>query len=444
MSEIASSSSGTMTADVAVSSSVPSPVEEKKLSLPTSISTSPFTSSPLIDIDTSLFLDDLPAHYAAAHAFYKSIGSPKTVCAPMVNQSDLPFRMLVRNHGAELCYTPMIHSQVLKTRKGNYGKMFGTCTEDRPLFAQFCGDDPEVVLWSAKVVQDHVDAIDLNFGCPQQIAKRGHYGAFLLEETRLVQKIVRTLHDGLKVPVTVKMRMLLNDPTGDKTIALARALQDSGASVLTIHGRTREMIKQRIAMADFAMLRRVKASLSIPVFVNGGIETMHDVRAALHLTGADAVMVSEALLNWPGMFNSEVPKTDLRALVEKMRAGGGPTGPRTLAEQVEAATASATHFVTASTLAGSAVPPPAAVVMPDPLLLAQELLANCVKYPGWDTIIRPHLFKMMFRELSIHTDIRTLLSTKPVPEVGRSMTCYSMVLCSGDFRADLTCFSVML
>ena len=110
----------------------------------------------------------------------------------------------------------------------------------------------------ARRVPDGGDAIDLNFGCPQQIARRGHYGSFLLEETQLVQRLVRRLRDGLRVPVTVKMRVVLDDPTGAKTVALARALQDSGASLLTLHGRTREMIKQKIGPCDFEIIARVK------------------------------------------------------------------------------------------------------------------------------------------------------------------------------------------
>ena len=105
---------------------------------------------------------------------------PMLVCAPMVDQSELPFRLLTRKYGANLTYTPMLHSRMMITQKTYKTENFKTCPEDRPLVAQICGDDPDVVLKAAQMLEGEVDAIDLNFGCPQGIAKRGHYGAFLL------------------------------------------------------------------------------------------------------------------------------------------------------------------------------------------------------------------------------------------------------------------------
>lgn len=107
---------------------------------------------------------------------------------------------------------------------------------------QFCGNDPQTILKAAKLVEDKCDAVDLNVGCPQTIARRGNYGSYLLEQTELLVNIVRTLHEGLTIPVTVKIRCL---PDMDATIALARALQDAGCSILTVHGRMRDEKKVR-------------------------------------------------------------------------------------------------------------------------------------------------------------------------------------------------------
>jgi len=112
--------------------------------------------------------------------WFRALGSPTMVCAPMVEASELAFRMLVRRYGAQLAYTPMLHAgQMLKARS-YMSQNFTTCPGDRRLIAQFCGNDPEVLLNAAKMVQDRVDAVDLNLGCPQGIARKGHYGAFLL------------------------------------------------------------------------------------------------------------------------------------------------------------------------------------------------------------------------------------------------------------------------
>jgi tRNA-dihydrouridine synthase 1 len=94
------------------------------------------------------------------------------------------------------------------------------------------------------MVENDCDAIDLNLGCPQGIARKGNYGSFLLTETELLCKIVSTLHNGLKVPVTCKIRLL---PDMQDTLALCRALEDAGCQLLTVHGRTRFQNKQTVS-----------------------------------------------------------------------------------------------------------------------------------------------------------------------------------------------------
>mmetsp|Transcript_3017 Transcript_3017/g.3891 ORF Transcript_3017/g.3891 Transcript_3017/m.3891 type:complete len:125 (-) Transcript_3017:12-386(-) len=107
--------------------------------------------------------------------------SPRRVVAPMVSQSELAFRMLCRRHGAELTYTPMHNAKMLlKSEKYRHDVNLDLqCVkEDRPRFVQLCGDDPSTLLKAGLMLEDRCDAIDINCGCPQGIAKRGHYGAF--------------------------------------------------------------------------------------------------------------------------------------------------------------------------------------------------------------------------------------------------------------------------
>jgi len=86
-------------------------------------------------------------------------------------------------------------------------------------------------------VENEVDAVDINLGCPQGIARKGHYGSFLLSEPDLIVSMVKILHENLKVPVLCKIRIL---PSEEKTLELAKRIQDAGCSVLTVHGRTKE------------------------------------------------------------------------------------------------------------------------------------------------------------------------------------------------------------
>ena len=120
------------------------------------------------------------------------------------------------------------------------------------------------------MIEEHVDAIDLNFGCPQGIARKGRYGAFLLDEPDVMVSLVKTLADGLSIPVTAKLRLL---PSRPASLELCKRLEDAGASVLTVHGRTREQNKQKSGSADWDAIATVVDALGVPVIANGGIAT---------------------------------------------------------------------------------------------------------------------------------------------------------------------------
>ena len=116
-------------------------------------------------------------------AWWRSLGSPATVCAPMVDQSERAFRLLVRRHGCDLCYTPMLHADLV-VRDAAYRRDHvpdDACAEDRPLIAQLGGGDPATLAAAAREIaaRGGCDAIDVNLGCPQACARRGGYGAFL-------------------------------------------------------------------------------------------------------------------------------------------------------------------------------------------------------------------------------------------------------------------------
>jgi tRNA-dihydrouridine synthase 1 len=155
----------------------------------------------------------------------------------MVDQSELAFRQLCRAYGATCAYSPMFHARLFVEDPKYRTEHFTTCEADRPLMVQFCANEPKTLLSAAKLVEDQCDYVDLNFGCPQRIAKRGNYGAFLMDDLPRIKALVEELYDGLKTPVSVKIRRF--DET-EKTIAYALMCERAGASILAIHGRTRE------------------------------------------------------------------------------------------------------------------------------------------------------------------------------------------------------------
>lgn len=223
-----------------------------------------------------------------------------------------------------LAYTPMFHARLFaesaKYRDAHFEAtrapsdpsapyLDGNPAFDRPLFVQFCANDPAHLLAAARLVAPHCDAVDLNLGCPQGIARKGRYGAFLQEDQALVHRLVRALADGLPVPVTAKIRVL---DTPEATLAYARNVLAAGASVLAVHGRRRDQKGHYTGLADWRVIRYLRDNLPADtvLFANGNVLTHADLERCLAATGADAVMSAEGNLSDPAIFAAPPPEGD--------------------------------------------------------------------------------------------------------------------------------------
>lgn len=234
-----------------------------------------------------------------AWAYWSRLGRPKLIVAPMVDNSELPFRMLCRKYGAAAAYTPMLHSRIFTENEKYRSQEFTTCKGDRPLFVQFCANDPDILLEAARRVEPCCDYVDINLGCPQRIAKRGNYGAFLMDNLPLVKSLVEKLALNLEVPVSCKIRLF---PDLQDTIKYARMLEEAGCSLLAIHGRTRNEKDGKKIRANWEAIKTVKESVRIPVLANGNIRHMDDVHSCLVATGVEGVLSAESLLENPALF----------------------------------------------------------------------------------------------------------------------------------------------
>uniref|UniRef100_A0A0X3Q3G7 tRNA-dihydrouridine synthase n=2 Tax=Schistocephalus solidus TaxID=70667 RepID=A0A0X3Q3G7_SCHSO len=228
----------------------------------------------------------------------------KLVLAPMVDQSELAWRMLARKYGAQITFTPMMNiNQFIRDPKYRK-KVMEFSDEDRPLIVQFCGNSPELFAQSAKFVEDYCDGVNLNLGCPQGIARRGHYGSYLQDEWELISSMVRECASRVKVPVSVKIRIF---PDVDRTVAYAKMLEAAGAAFIAVHGRTREQNGQKTGLADWEQIRAVKSAVSIPIIANGNILYFEDIEKCLRATKADALMSAEPQLYNPALFSGQQP-----------------------------------------------------------------------------------------------------------------------------------------
>lgn len=231
----------------------------------------------------------------------------KYILAPMVGASELPFRLLCRKYGAQLCYTPMMSSS--KFIDPEYRKEeFQTIPEDRPLVCHFSANDPQEFTQAGKLVENICDAIDLNLGCPQRTAYLGHFGSYLLDpkDRKLICDIVRTASQNVSVPIFVKIRLL---DTINETIELCQQLKDAGAALICIHARYRASFERKgpgardgPALLDKIVEVRKALGPDFPIIANGNVISFEDVQKNMEFTQAHGIMSAEGLLDDPCLF----------------------------------------------------------------------------------------------------------------------------------------------
>lgn len=219
--------------------------------------------------------------------------------APMAGVTDLPFRILCKEMGCGLVYSEMVSAKGILYDNKNTTGLLEIDPKERPVAVQLFGSDPEILGQWRRKSRVSIDIIDVNMGCPApKIVKNGE-GSCLMKTPELVGKIVRSLVESQKKPVTIKFRKGF-DEEHINAVEIAKIAEANGASAVAVHGRTREQYYS--GKADWDIIKEVKAAVQIPVIGNGDIFTPQDAKNLLEHTGCDAIMVGRGAQGNPWIF----------------------------------------------------------------------------------------------------------------------------------------------
>ncbi len=220
--------------------------------------------------------------------------------APMAGVTDLPFRMLCRDLGAGYVVGEMLSSdpRLRGTRKSELRRNHEG--EAKPIAVQIAGSEPAWMADAARYnVRHGAEIIDINMGCPAKKVCNKAAGSALLEDETLVRAILEAVVDAVDVPVTLKIR---TGPSPERRngVAIAQIAEAAGVQALAVHGRTRtDRFKGE---AEYDTIREICASVNIPVFANGDIDTPAQAKAVLEATGADGLMFGRSAQGNPWIF----------------------------------------------------------------------------------------------------------------------------------------------
>ena len=251
------------------------------------------------------------------------------ILAPMAGVGDEVFRELCREQGAQLTYTEMVSAKALSYANQKTANLLTLSDLEDKVSVQLFGHEPSTMAEQAAWVEDSLGerlfAIDINMGCPaRKIAGKGD-GSALMRDPDLASSIVKALYKTVSCPVTVKFRRGY-ELDNETALDFGKRMEDSGASVVAIHGRYAQQFYR--GKADWNIIKTLKEKLSIPVIGNGDVVDGESALAMLEFTNCDAIMVGRGAQGNPWVFKD---------IASRLSGGPGYAGP-SVREKMELAT----------------------------------------------------------------------------------------------------------
>lgn len=234
----------------------------------------------------------------------------------MAGYSDWPFRSLCSENGSTISYSEFVNANLVVQRNEQTLKMLRFSEFERPVVFQLFGNHQSTLVEAALLLEElGPDGIDLNLGCSvPKVVDRGS-GAALLNDTKKIGQIIAALVSRIKIPISAKIRLGWND--SNDAIMIAQTIQDNGASLISVHGRT---AKQRYTgEADWPLISEIKAKLSIPVLGNGDIDSFATAKLRMSQSGVDGVLIGRAAQGNPWIFNEHDEEPEAVEVLQVMK-----------------------------------------------------------------------------------------------------------------------------
>ena len=204
-----------------------------------------------------------------------------------------------------MAFTEMVSAKGLYYRNENTEDLLRIDESEGPVSFQLFGHEPEMFEFAVKSLEDRPNVgIDINMGCPVPKVVKNFEGSALLKTPDVAAACVRTCVLNTKKPVSIKMRIGFEN--SNNAVDFAKRMEDAGASMISVHGRTREQYYS--GKADWSVIKQIKQAVKVPVIGNGDVFSHEDALRMMDETGVDAVMIARGAMGNPWIFSGEKPE----------------------------------------------------------------------------------------------------------------------------------------